>query len=239
MMIKKKAVFNWSGGKDSALALYYILQEDKYEILSLLTTVNRDNSRSSMHDIPTTLLQKQAESIGLPLYIVDLTPKGSMDDYTEAMSIAVNHFKSLDVESFIFGDIFLHDVRSYREMQLEPYGIEVVEPLWDKSSEIVMAEFLSSGLKTVVVTTTADILDEKFIGREIDGIFVKDLPSEVDVCGENGEYHTFCYSGGMFRTPVPFFLGEPLRETYSVKLDDGTTKDYTYCFANLQDVDSL
>lgn len=191
-----------------------------------------------MHGIPISLLQKQAQSIGLPLYIVDLTPKGGMMDYEEAMNRSVTHFKEQGVTHFIFGDIFLHDVKSYREEKLNPHGITVVEPLWGKTSPEIMAEFLASGLKTVVVTTTADILDERYIGRTIDESFLKDLPPGTDICGENGEYHTFCYAGGMFNAPVPFSLGQPRQATYPVKLDDGTVKEYTYWFANLQDADN-
>ncbi len=231
---RKKAVFNWSGGKDSALALYKVLQEGEFEVVSLLTTVNRDTHRSSMHGIPLALLRQQAESIGLPLHVVGLTPKGNMEDYESAMSEAVRHFVGEGVRHFIFGDIFLHDVRTYRERQLAPYGIEVVEPLWDRSTGEIMEEFLASGLRTIVVTTTAEILDERFLGRHIDAGFVRDLPPEADVCGENGEYHTFCYAGGMFRTPVAYRLGKPMRASYPVRLEDGTEKVYTYCFADLQ-----
>lgn len=231
---RKKAVFNWSGGKDSALALYKILKEREYEVVSLLTTVNRDNGRSSMHGIPLRLLEKQAESIGIPLYTAGLVPDGSMSDYEMVMKEAVNYFQGLEADYFIFGDIFLHDVRSYREKQLKPYGIKVVEPLWGKDSATIMQEFLASGLQTVIVTTTADVLDETFVGRRIDAGFVNDLPARVDVCGENGEYHTFCYAGGMFRNPVEFSLGKPFKRSYSVKLDDGTVKTYSYWFADLQ-----
>ncbi len=234
---KIRAVFNWSGGKDSALALYKILQEGRFEVIALLTTINRDTRRSTMHGIPLTLLQRQAESIGIPLHVVDLTPQGGMTDYESAMSKAVKHFQEKGVRHFIFGDIFLHDVRSYREKKLSPYGIEVVEPLWNKTSEEIMEEFLASGLRTIVITTTAEILDERFLGRHIDRDFIHDLPPEADVCGENGEYHTFCYAGGIFHSPIPYRLGDPIRATYPVKLDDGTVKEYTYCFANLQAID--
>ena len=160
--IRPKAVFNWSGGKDSALALHQVLQEDRYEIVALLTTVNRSTRRSSMHGIPTELLQRQADSIGIPLYVVDLTPKGNMEDYETAMRGAVKHFKAIGAGRFIFGDIFLHDVRTYREKQLAPYGIEVIEPLWGRTSGQIMEEFLASGLETVIVTTTADVLGREF-----------------------------------------------------------------------------
>ena len=153
-MEKIKAVFNWSGGKDSAHALWRARQSELYDIVALLTTINRDSQRSTMHGIPLPLLQAQADSIGIPLHIVNLTPQGNLENYAEAMTCAALHFKEQGVTHFIFGDIYLHDVRAYRERQLAPLGIEVVEPLWGVvSSEIVMQQYLASGLKTVIVTT--------------------------------------------------------------------------------------
>ncbi len=233
--MKMKAVFNWSGGKDSALALQKILQDPQYEVVSLLTTVNSGNQRSSMHAIPVSLLRMQAESLGIPLYIIELAPDGTMEGYASAMRGAVEHFKAMGVTHFIFGDIFLHDVRTYREKQLQPYGIEVVEPLWNLTSEEVMDDFLASGLQTIIVTTMADVLDERFIGRLIDRELLAELPAGMDVCGENGEYHTFCYDGPMFRFPVPYTLGDSLHITHPVKLDDWTTKEYAYWYGNLID----
>lgn len=235
-MNKIKAVFNWSGGKDSAHALLRAIESEKYEIVALLTTVNRDTHRSTMHGIPLTLLEAQAASIGIPLYIVDLTPKGNMEDYSSAMSQAVQHFKDLGVTHFIFGDIFLHDVRQYREQQLAPYDIKVVEPLWGESSKKVMENFLSSGLKTIIVTTMADGLGAAAIGKLIDREFVASLTSlstKIDPNGENGEYHTFCYDGPIFQYPIAFHLGEAFSQSYDIRLDDGTVKTYSYWFANL------
>ena len=212
-MERIRAVFNWSGGKDSAHALWRAMRSGDYEIVALLTTVDGSTRRSTMHGIPAALLQAQAERIGIPLYRLDLAPNGDMADYGAAMSRAVAHFGARGVTHFIFGDIFLHDVRAYRERQLAPFGIEVVEPLWGESSQEVMADFLASGLKTVVVTTMDDGL-----GR-----------------AENGEYHTFCYDGPIFASPVPFRLGTPFSRSYDVRLDDGTSKSYAYWFADLRE----
>lgn len=230
-----KAVFNWSGGKDSALALRKVLQSGKYEIVSLLTTINSRDKRSTMHAIPLSVLQKQAESLGIPLYIVDIIPEGQIGDYENAMRESVEHFKAMGVSHFIFGDIFLHDVRSYREKQLKPYGIEVVEPLWGKTSSDIMEEFLSSGLKTVIVTTMANVLGEDFIGEEITRGLIDRLPEGCDSCGENGEYHTFCYDGDIFRQPVYYKLGKPLYKTYSIKTDMGEMQDFSYWFGNFEE----
>lgn len=232
-MQKIKAVFNWSGGKDSAFALFKALQSGQFEIVALLTTVNSEKLKSTMHDIPLELLQRQADAIGIPLYIVGLKPKGGMKDYGDAMSAAVEHFKGEGVTHFIFGDIFLHDVRSYREKALAPCGIEVVEPLWDMTTDEVMEGFLASGLKSVVVTTTASVLGREYVGRVLDHEFVESLPEGADVCGENGEYHTFCYDGPIFRQPVKFSLSEPFMQTFPIGMDDGEMHDFSYWFAGL------
>lgn len=179
---KIKAVFNWSGGKDSSLALLKALRSGLYDITALLTTVNSAKERSSMHDIPLSLLEKQASSIGIPLYKVPLVPHGDMRDYENAMRQAVLHFRKKDVTHFIFGDIFLHDVMSYRRSQLEPYGITVVEPLWDTGTEEIMDEFLASGLKTVIVTTDASVLGSEYAGREITRNLVDSFPQGCDPC---------------------------------------------------------
>ena len=233
-MAKKKAVFNWSGGKDSAHALLRVMETGEYEIVALLTTTNRDTRLSTMHNIPLSLLQAQSESIGIPLAIVELKPKGNLSDYTEAICKAALDFKEKGVTHFIYGDIFLHDIRKYREELLLPLGIEVVEPLWGPSSAEIIEAYLESGLKTVVVTTENDGLGMEAIGKVIDRDFIEHLPPTCDPNGENGEYHTFCYDGPIFRQAVGYRLGMPVRESHDIKLDDGTVKTFTYCFANLQ-----
>ncbi len=233
-MDKIKAVFNWSGGKDSAHALLRAMQSGKYEIVALLTTVNSKSHRSTMHDIPVHLLERQAQAIGIPLHVVNLKPKGNADDYSTAMEQAARHFKALGVTHFIFGDIFLHDVRAYRERHLLPLGIEVVEPLWDKSSDEVINDYLKSGLKATIVTTMADGLGRDAVGKQLTLEFIKALPANCDPNGENGEYHTICHDGPIFKHPVMFSLGEPFAESHDIRLDDGSTKTFTYWFANIE-----
>ncbi len=223
---RKKAVFNWSGGKDSSLALYKVLQQDEFEVVALLTTVNEETELSSMHAIPFLLLMKQAESIGIPLYPVFL-PK-NLPVYEQRMLDAVNHFKVQGVEHFIFGDIYLSDVRKYREDRLHPLEIEVVEPIWNLNSNEVMQDFLDSGIKTKIIVTDASKLDESFIGQDIDAELIARMPSEVDLCGENGEYHTFAYAGGLFKHPVEFEITETRQMSYEFKLENGEEKTYHY-----------
>ena len=146
MDARMKAVFNWSGGKDSALALLTALRSEKYDVVSLLTTVSGADGRSTMHAIPERVLRAQAASIGIPLCTVNVTPGGEPEHDTHAMRLAAERFRAQGVTRFIFGDIFLHDVRTYREERLRPYGIEVVEPLWELSPQEAMEAFLASDL---------------------------------------------------------------------------------------------
>ena len=226
MNIRKKAVFNWSGGKDSALALYKVLQQKQFDVVALLTTVNEETELSSMHAIPHSLLLKQAESIGIPLYPVFL-PK-HLQIYEQRMKDAANHFKAQGIEHFIFGDIYLTDVRKYREDRLYPLGIEVVEPLWNPNSSEVMQDFLASGIKTQIIVTDASKLGEAFIGQDLNLTVLDLMSAEVDVCGENGEYHTFSYDGGPFKYPVDFNIIETRKMSYEFKLDNGEEMTYHY-----------
>ncbi len=160
---------------------------------------------------------------------------GGSDAYASAMRAAVEHFRAQGVTHFIFGDIHLHDVRRYREAQLTPYGLEVVEPLWDETSEQIIEGLPRLGAAHRGGLTMADRLGAEAIGRELDAAFVASLPAGTDPNGENGEYHTFCYDGPIFRSPVPFRLGPPQRRSHDIRHDDdGTVHTYTYWFAELE-----
>lgn len=235
---RKKAVFNWSGGKDSALALYKVLQEQEYEVVALLTTVNCRTKRSSVHGIPFELLKEQSRSIGIPFYPVFLGNEGELDGYANAIEKAAYYFKSKGVTHFIFGDIdvdngYVFDVKGYREKQFAPAGIAVVEPLWNKTRAEVMDEFYQSGLQTIIVTTMANKLDESYIGKKIDRELIENLPQGIDICGEEGEYHTFCYDGKIFSYPMDFQMSEAKFRSSMVPLADGTEQEFTYYYCEL------
>ena len=232
-MTRKKAVFNWSGGKDSALALHKILEENKYEIIALLTTINEETQKSSMHSIPLEILQKQAESIGIPL--VTFIFSKDLKNYDEKMAEVITHFKKENVSSFIFGDIFLSDVKAYRESKLNPLGIEVIEPLWDKKSSEIMDEFLLSGIKTKIIVTDASKLDRNYIGKIIDEDFIHSYPKDLDICGENGEYHSLAYDGKLFKKKVDFKISGIIKICHDFKLDTGETKTFYYWQAELRE----
>ena len=232
-MSQIKAVFNWSGGKDSALALQKILKNQDYTIVGLLTTFNLETSTSSAHSIPLKLIEMQAKSIGIPLYPIFLSKQPQ--DYENKMLEAVKHFKSKGVSAFVFGDVFLSDIRKYREDNLNPHNIKVVEPLWGNTSEEVMIDFFQSGLKAKIVTTQANKLDESYIGRELNEELIKSFKSDVDVCGENGEYHSLVYSGNIFKEDIDFEIVKTFKLSFDIKLDTGDIATYEYWQAKFKE----
>ena len=181
--LKPKAIFNWSSGKDSALALYKILQENEFEVCSLLTSVNKYYNRISMHGVRTELLEKQVKSLDLPLHKVEIPEMPSMEIYEDIMNQTLNDFKNKGVTHSIFGDIFLEDLRKYREDKLKQLGFTGVFPLWKMDTKQLIHEFLDLGFKTIVTCVNEKYLDKSFAGRTIDKQFVKDLPKNVDFCG--------------------------------------------------------
>ncbi|MCH7534572.1 MAG: diphthine--ammonia ligase, partial [Bacteroidetes bacterium] len=222
--MKPKAIFNWSGGKDSAFCLHRLMQSDEFEITTLLTSVNAHFNRISMHGVRVDLLEQQAKSIGLPLYKLELPETPSMKEYEELMTAALNEIKSDGVTHSIFGDIFLEDLKVYREKQLKKIGLEAVFPIWKMPTDQLVREFIDLGFKAVIVCHNDKYLDKSFSGRLIDHDFLNDLPDDVDPCGENGEFHSFVYDGPIFREPIEITIGEKVYKEYKqpkvVKNDD-------------------
>ena len=213
-MPQQKAYMNWSGGKDSSLALFNVLKEKSFEVTHLLTSVNKVHDRISMHGVRRALLERQAEAIGIPLTTIELPEQPSMEEYEQLMSEKIDFFKSLEIKATLFGDIFLEDLKTYRENQLNPSGIKAYFPLWKIPTQELMHSFLQLGFKAIVVCVNGNVLDKSFCGRIIDQSFINDLPSNVDVCGENGEYHSFVFDGPIFKQPVNFSKGEVVHRTY-------------------------
>ena len=240
--MKPKAIFNWSSGKDSALALYKTLQSDEFEIHSLITSVNSHYNRISMHGVRTELLEQQAQSILLPLHKMEIPEMPSMEIYEDIMKTTLLDFKNKGVTHSIFGDIFLEDLRKYREDKLEMIGFSGVFPLWKIDTYELIHEFLALGFKTIVTCVNEKFLDKSFVGRVIDEQFIKDLPKNVDVCGENGEFHTFTFDGPLFSKPIEFEIGEIVHRKYekpkttvtnSACDTDDTAFDYGFWYCDL------
>ncbi len=233
----EKAFFNWSGGKDSALALYKAMHSNEYSIQCLLTNINRVHNRVSMHGVRRSLMEAQAASIGLPLVSVDLPEEPSMQEYEMMMLDKVNSLKASGCSKAIFGDIFLEDLKNYREQKLQEAGIECVFPLWKIDTTELIKEFIDTGFKAIIVCVNEQYLDKSFCGRIIDESFINDLPSTVDVCGENGEFHSFVFDGPVFKQPIQFNKGDIVYKKYKAPkpADDSNdrTADYGFYFCDL------
>lgn len=223
----KKAFINWSSGKDAAFALYYLQQDRDSLVEKLVTTVNTDLQRISMHGLRKELLIEQAKSIDLPLHIIPLEGNVSMEVYDSQMRAATEKLVHEGYTHSIFGDIFLEDLRAYRERQLREVGLEGIFPLWKKDTKQLIRDFLDSGFKATTVCVNAKLLDRSFCGRVVNEDFLNDLPEGIDPCGENGEFHTFVYDGPNFSFPIKFKIGEKVLKTYQAtgKKDDDCFKD--------------
>lgn len=210
-----KALFNWSSGKDSALALYKILKDNSLDTKYLITTVQQSTQRIAMHGVRIALLEQQAKSIGIPLHIIELPEMPTMEVYEATMQEHLSAFQKQGISHSVFGDIFLEDLRVYREEKLATLGFQGVFPLWKIETKELLEEFLSLGFQTIVTCVNARYLDKSFVGRIIDAKFIQDLPKNVDVCGENGEFHTFTFDGPIFQHPIAFEIGEIVYKTYA------------------------
>lgn len=228
--MNKKAFLNWSSGKDSAYSLYQLQQTQAYEVARLMTTVNESFGRVSMHGIKAEVLQRQAQCIGLPLDIVYLSEKVTMDEYERVITDQLNTYKEEGISCSVFGDILLEDLKTFREKQLARLDMTGVFPLWKRDTKELVNEMVESGLKTIVVCVNEQYLDKCFVGRTIDKQFIADLPAGVDPCGENGEFHTFAYDGPMFKQPVSFEVGEIVYKTYDAPKQDNQAEVHQYGF---------
>ncbi|GAB2520977.1 Dph6-related ATP pyrophosphatase [Spirosoma aerophilum] len=223
-MSRQRAVMNWSGGKDSALALYHSRQSGQWDIQTLLTSVNDEYGRVSMHGVRIGLMTAQAERLGIPLQLLRLSGNVSMEVYDAQMQTTLQELTQTGITHSIFGDIFLEDLRRYRETQLQRVSLVGEFPLWHRNTRELVHEFVDVGFRAVLVCVNEKHLSADFIGRELDLDLLKDLPRTVDPCGENGEYHSFVYDGPIFSSPVPFVKGDIVRRTYTTS---GGTDDHT------------
>jgi len=205
------AIFNWSTGKDSALALHTVLRDGAYDVRWLLTTVNEHYDRVSMHGVRTTLLRAQAAAIGIPLIEVRLPETPTMEHYDRIMMETLSALRAEGAEASIFGDIFLEDLRAYRESRLAEAGLRGHFPLWKRPTDALVYEVIELGFTATTTCVNAAVLDHRFVGRVLDDAFVRELPAGVDPCGENGEFHTFVSAGPLFTQPVPVRLGDVIR----------------------------
>lgn len=232
--MKPGVFFNWSGGKDSALALHKVMESGAVTIQCLLTNMNTVHGRVSMHGVRRSLVEAQAAAIGLPLRLVELPEQPTMEVYEAAMLQQVQALKAAGCSQAIFGDIFLEDLKTYREQKLQQAGVDCVFPLWKMNTAELMNEFISLGFKALVVCVNERWLNSSFCGREIDAAFINDLPRGVDICGENGEYHSFVYDGPIFQKPVAFKKGKMVRRQYEAPGNGDSVGSYGFWFCDLE-----
>ena len=208
MTAREPILFCWSGGKDSAMALHTLLQRNDIHIEALLTTVTEGFERISMHGVRRDLLERQAQSVGLPLHEVRIPPQCVNPVYEARMEAALRLYLEKGVRRVAFGDIFLEDLRAYREKNLARVGMTAIFPIWKQDTRELIRSFHANRFRAVAVCVDPKILAPSFAGRELDESFFRDLPPHADPCGENGEFHTFVFDGPIFHSPIPIRTGE-------------------------------
>jgi uncharacterized protein (TIGR00290 family) len=208
MISPEPILFCWSGGKDSAMALHSLLEQDQFRVTALLTTVTEGYDRISMHGVRRELLERQAQSIGLPLHEVRIPPHCVNPIYEARMEEALRKHFDQGVRKVAFGDIFLEDLRAYRERNLARMGMTALFPIWKRDTRELIREFHANRFRAIAVCIDPKILAPSFAGRELDESFFRDLPPHADPCGENGEFHTFVFDGLIFHSPIPVRTGE-------------------------------
>ncbi|ANQ51282.1 diphthine--ammonia ligase [Flammeovirga sp. MY04] len=226
-----KALFQWSGGKDSSFALYKALKE--WEITGLFTSLSKEYKRISMHGVREELLDLQAESISLPLHKMYLEEDATHDTYDRELGKHLQPFVNEGIKDLVLGDIFLEDLRKYREDQMDKVGLKCHFPLWGGDTHQLYKDFVAAGFKAITVAVNEKLGDD-FNGRILDMDFYNDLPEGVDPCGENGEFHTFVFDGPIFKNPVPFTVGNKLVREYEFKDADGNMIHSKFHFCDLE-----
>ncbi len=207
-MTRPKAWVSWSTGKDSAWALHTTRARGEVEVVALLTTVNIAHARVAMHAVRESLLEAQQEALGLPLVKVPIPSPCPNAVYEQAMECAMSRARLEGVTHVVFGDLFLRDIRKYREEKLAPTGITPLFPIWGLDTASLAREMVEAGLRAYITCVDPKKLDATFAGRIFDASLLLDLPADVDPCGENGEFHTYAFQGPMFRKPIPVEVGQ-------------------------------
>jgi len=204
----KRVALSWSSGKDSAWSLHLLRQDPDIEVAALITTINEQFDRVAMHAVRRELVELQAESVGVPLWKVPLPWPCSNEEYEARMGAVCDRAISNGIQAIAFGDLFLADIRAYRERQLAGTGLEPLFPLWQLPTRELARQMIAAGLRARITCIDPKHLPREFAGRDFDANFLRDLPPAVDPCGENGEFHTFVYAGPMFQNPIPVATGE-------------------------------
>ncbi|HTR36158.1 MAG TPA: hypothetical protein VMH80_09665 [Bryobacteraceae bacterium] len=224
----KRVALSWSSGKDSAWSLHLLRQDPSIEVVALVTTLNEAFDRVAMHAVRRELLEAQAQAAGLPLWTVPLPWPCSNEEYEARMRELCARAVGEGVESMAFGDLFLTDIRAYREKQLAGTGLEPLFPVWQVPTPQLARDMIAAGLRAKITCVDPRVLSRDFAGRDFDAAFLADLPPTVDPCGENGEFHSFVYDGPMFAAPVPIRAGEVVERDGFVFADIGAKRSISF-----------
>ena len=223
---EKKVTISWSGGKDSAFALYKILAAGEYEVVSLHTIINSENKRVGLHGVREDLIEMQAHAIGIPLVKLYLKSSGDNNSFEALTSSFYDECARKKISAVVFGDIFLEELKVYREEIIKDSGLHAIFPLWQIDSSKLIADFIDLGFQTVICSADATHFGKKFLGRSMDHEMMRSFPDDVDPCGERGEFHSFVCNGPIFNKPVPVTNGEVVLRWYDYqkKNTDGSTQ---------------
>lgn len=222
----QEVILNWSSGKDAALAFHYLQQSDTFRPAGLLTSISEAYNRVSMHGISEHILDLQAQRMGMPLKKIRLPEQADMETYNRIMSEAVNAIKRKGITHMAFGDIFLEDLRKYREDQLATAGMKAVFPLWKKDTVSLVQEIEDTGIKAIIVCVNEQYLGKEFLGRHVNRALLEKLPEIVDPCGENGEFHTLVIDAPYFTEALPIVTGETVHREY--RLDEHSRSGFYF-----------
>lgn len=225
---------SWSGGKDCAMALWKLMNSEEYQVVRLHTTFGEGTRRVGMHGIPEELIDMQADSIGLPLDKLYFPASGDNLAYEKTINAYLDELQSSGIWHIGYGDIFLEDLRKYREDKLALRGFEGVFPLWKKDTSKLIQEFFSNGFETKICAADADLISEKWVGASISKEFIQDLDQKVDPCGENGEFHSYCYAGPIFQSPIELLVGETTQKSYDIILANGEKGKKHFWFSEIK-----
>jgi uncharacterized protein (TIGR00290 family) len=208
MSERTKILLSWSSGKDSAWSLHVLRQQQEFEVVGLITTVNEVYRRVAMHAVRVELLEAQAAAVDVPLWMIPIPSPCSNSDYESAMGAMITRARREEIDGIAFGDLFLEDIRRYREERLRETGLSPIFPIWGISTQELARKMIGAGLRARLTCVDPKQISAPFVGREFDASLLAELPPGIDPCGERGEFHTFAYDGPMFREPVRIQLGE-------------------------------
>lgn len=214
---KKKVTISWSGGKDAAFALYKILLSGGYEVVNLYTVINKETKRVGLHGVREELIDLQAAAVGFPLHKIYVDSASDNEAYEHAMHRFYHKCKHEGIDVIVFGDIFLEDLKQYREKLLSAFSIQALYPLWKIDTSLLIQDFMHTGFKSVVCSANTSFFPKEKLGAVIDANFLDQLPADVDPCGENGEFHTLVIDGPLFKAPLAFDRGEVVGKFYHYK----------------------